>query len=34
MEGVDVGVESAQDSVLSSYQGKNVLHSAAVYMTW
>lgn len=34
MEGVGVGVESAQDSVLPSCQGKNVLHSAAVYMTW
>lgn len=33
-ESLGVVVESAQDSVLPSYQGKNVLHSAAVYMTW
>lgn len=33
MEGVDVGVKSAQDSVLPTYQGKNVLHTAEVYMT-
>lgn len=31
--GIGVGVGSPQDSVLSTYQGNSVLHTAKVYMT-
>lgn len=33
MEGVGGGAESVHDSVLPTYQGNNVPHTAEVYMT-